>query len=185
MPKLKKGDITASREHRLVQISHLYLQKYTIAEIAEQFNVTHTTIRSDLELIKERWLKETVQNLSELKAQELDRIGMLERVHWQEWEKKHDIRHLDGVAKCIQMRIGLLALDKPQVALPPGTVVAHEERTQVYDEAGRNLLLDVHNQSLTMLQDLHNKHREEGLGHFRTRPIYELDDLDELEEGLA
>lgn len=127
------------RENDLVLISELYLKGKTQAEIAEVLKLDQSQISYDLATLRTRWAAQTVYNLDQLKAQELEKIDTVERTYWQGWERSlqertktrqyvdkekakatieketavGDPRFLDGVLKCIERRCKILGIDAP------------------------------------------------------------------------
>jgi len=83
----------AQREADLVLIQDWYVRGDSQRTIAERlgdlraYRVSHQTICNDIEAILERWRQATVQNIDELKAQELAKINTIEREAWRAWER--------------------------------------------------------------------------------------------------
>ena len=124
----------------MLEISHLYLQGITQAEIGHRLGVTQPQISYDLKVLRKRWLQSSVVNINEAKARELARVDHLECEYWEAWEKSKnpvktkgrkkvdgetiettvqaetgtgDPRYLSGVQWCINKRCELLGLDAP------------------------------------------------------------------------
>jgi len=75
------------REKDLLEISHLYLQGITQAEIGQRLDVTQQQICYDLKILRKRWLQSSIVNINEVKAKELARVDHLEREYWEAWER--------------------------------------------------------------------------------------------------
>ena len=127
------------REKDLLEISHLYLQGITQAEIGQSLDVTQQQICYDLKILRKRWLQSSVLNIDLAKAKELARIDHLEREYWVAWEKSKnpvktkgqkkvdgqviettvqaetgtgDPRFLAGVQWCINKRCDIVGMDE-------------------------------------------------------------------------
>ncbi len=76
-------------------ISDLYLQGLTQAVIAARINadpereytLSQQTISNDIRRIQELWLKSSLRDFNEMKAQELAKVDRLEREYWRGWER--------------------------------------------------------------------------------------------------
>lgn len=143
------------RERDLLEISRLYLQGITQAEIGQRLGVSQPQISYDLRVLRNRWLQSSIVNIDEAKARELARVDHLEREYWDAWEKSKnpvktrgskkvdgeqvestiqgetgtgDPRYLTGVQWCINKRCEVLGLDAPSKT----DVTSGGERIQVY-----------------------------------------------------
>jgi len=131
------------------QIADWYLQGLTQAVIAERINsdpereytLTQQTISNDIRRIQELWLKSSLRDFDEMKAQELAKIDRLEREYWRGWEQScqdaetvrqegdakgvdkivktakgqaGDPRFLAGVMSCIEKRCKILGIEAAQ-----------------------------------------------------------------------
>jgi len=129
-------------------IADWYCQGLTQAAISERINadpergytLTQQTISNDLRAIQAEWLKSSIRDFDEMRAQELAKIDRLEREYWRGWERScedaetvrkegpasgvekivktekgqaGDPRFLSGVERCIERRCKLLGLDAP------------------------------------------------------------------------
>ena len=127
------------REKDLLEISHLYLQGITQAEIGQRLDVSQPQICYDLKTLRKRWLQSSIMNIDLAKAKELARIDHLEREYWEAWEKSKnpvktrgskkvdgatvestiqaetgtgDPRYLSGVQWCINKRCEIVGMDE-------------------------------------------------------------------------
>ena len=159
-PKRSAFQVEADR----AAIATLYLQGQTQHLIAQRLGISRAMVTYDLRVIQRRWRAETVRNLDEYKARELDKIDNLERTYWEAWERSLETREtsttsmragvaaaflhkeprdgnpafLVGVQWCIDRRCKLLMLD-PQPAPPVVTVDNREVHiTVTYDDDVRN-----------------------------------------------
>lgn len=88
-PKRSKIQIVSDR----MRISDLLMMGHTQREIRTTINdeggldLSLTTIRNDIESIKNDWRSKTVDNYDELMNRELDRIDSTEREVWRAWRK--------------------------------------------------------------------------------------------------
>jgi len=125
------------------RIADLYLRGELQVAIAEEVGISQTTVSRDLKALQAEWLKSSLIDYNEVKAQELARIDTLEREYWQAWQrscedaetirkKKAEIagvkrkeivttakgqvgdpRFLTGVQWCIERRCKVLGIDAP------------------------------------------------------------------------
>jgi hypothetical protein len=130
------------------EIASLYLRGSTQAEIGAKLGLSRQQIGYDLRRIRQEWLRSSLMNFNEKKAQELAKIDNLERDYWATWEdsKKDrqtttteqitepdgerlkagikkteqtgDPRYLEGVRWCISKRCEILGLNAPQKVAP-------------------------------------------------------------------
>ena len=165
-PKRSKHQLEKDRHMTM----NLYMQRHTIYEIAALLDVSPTTISNDIRAVLAQWREDTRIDLDQARKEEIERLNHLEQVHWKAWEKNNKPIHLDGVGKCIAQRIKLLGLEPAEVP----QVIATETVTTIHErglDGSQQLLAEVNQRSLTMLQELNDKHKEAGIGHYRTRPV--------------
>jgi len=123
--------------------SQWYMQGWTHFRIAEELNarfyshnpLTRQQISYDIKKILKRWQDRADTNIGQRKAEELARIDKLEDEYWSAWERSKeaaktitkrgeavyqmlrdsdgDPRFLQGVERCIEMRIKILGLAAP------------------------------------------------------------------------
>jgi len=118
----------------------LYLQGWIQADIAERLKINQTTVSRDLKALQADWIKSTLRNFDEMKAEELAKVDRLEREYWRGWERScedaetvrregdvarvekvvttakgqaGDPRFLAGVQWCIDKRCKILGIDAP------------------------------------------------------------------------
>jgi hypothetical protein len=119
-------------QQRRHQAAQLYLKGETQFAIATALAVSQPTICSDLQAIRAAWLKSSLRDFDQHRAQELAKIDHLEVTYWQGWLRSREPRDgeprdgnpkfLDGVQRCIERRCKLLGIDAPEahvVAGPP------------------------------------------------------------------
>lgn len=138
--KRKQKDVEVVK--RQEEVASLYLRQMSQQEIAEALGVSQQTISNDLAAIKRRWHQQADIKYESAKAQEIARIGLLERQGWKAWEasksKKEttkservdsakpdakvqvqqesqtgDPRYLEIVRWCIEKRIAIFGLNMP------------------------------------------------------------------------
>ncbi len=133
--KRNKAQIISDR----LEIAQRYLQGQFQHEIADALNLTQEMVSYDLKAIYQHWQESYAHQLEKLRAQELARIGNLERTYWEAWEQSQQPRDitstskegekvkqakrsehhtgnpafLSGVRWCIERRCKLLGLDAP------------------------------------------------------------------------
>lgn len=83
----KKTRNKAERAARLELVSRLYLQKYRLADIAEEAGVTKQQICYDLKAVRALWLASAIRDFDEAKSQELAKLDALEESLWEAWRK--------------------------------------------------------------------------------------------------
>lgn len=93
-PKRTRFQIENDRQF----ISDLYLQGLTQDKIAKRINadpereytLTQQTISNDIRRLQELWLKSSLRDFNEMKAQELAKVDRLEREYWRGWESSQE-----------------------------------------------------------------------------------------------
>ena len=73
------------RTSDMVKITAMYFQGATQYEIGKDLGLTQQQISYDLKKLRELWLSQAMQNITEGKAKELAEIDHLEKVAWQAW----------------------------------------------------------------------------------------------------
>ncbi len=120
-------------------IAAMYLKGMLMSDIAKRVGVSMMTISRDLKVIREDWRKATTADYDTLKMREIATIDLLERTHWEAWErsttatsvekvwdaaeeewfletteelhaKPGDPRFLSGVRDCVRDRCDLLGI---------------------------------------------------------------------------
>jgi hypothetical protein len=122
----------------------MYLQGHLQAEIAAHLSVSQQQISYDLARIRDQWRESALIDFNEAKNRELERIDLLEREYWEQWEKSKeggvktkgqkkiggevvettvqaesglgDVKYLQGVQWCIERRCKILGVDAPSKA---------------------------------------------------------------------
>lgn len=132
------------READLQTLAALYLQGYSQTAIAERLKVSQQQIGADLKKLYKTWREAALIDFNEAKQRELARIDELERSYWEAWRRSvgrvvernkktvtggenagttdekrirkqaGDPRYLEGVERCIAMRVKLLGLLEPE-----------------------------------------------------------------------
>ena len=90
-PKRSKIQIERDRQ----QIADWYCQGLTQAAIAERisadrardYTLTQQMISYDLQRIQESWLKSSLRDFDQMRADELGKVDRLEREFWRGWER--------------------------------------------------------------------------------------------------
>jgi len=123
------------------EIAERYLRGQRQYIIAEQMDLTPSTVCRDIQFLCKEWIKAALVDFDEAKAQELAKINQLERTYWEGWEASKeakvtvsrerridgvlvtqrqevrsgigDPKFLAGINACIAQRCKLLGLDAP------------------------------------------------------------------------
>jgi len=146
----KRTSFQIDRDRR--EIADLYLKGHTQAEIAAYINadknraytLSRQMISYDLIALRKLWLKSSLIDIDEMKANELAKIDHLELEYWDAWKRSQDDaeeikellvedigiipverklkgqagdpRFLQGVQWCIERRCKILGVDAPSKA---------------------------------------------------------------------
>ena len=79
---------TVAEQSRLErQIAQRYYQGISQAEIAEELNIEQPTVSRYLAKTREKWSKENVKKIDEMKQNELFKIDILELEYWAAWKR--------------------------------------------------------------------------------------------------
>ncbi|MGL4622471.1 MAG: helix-turn-helix domain-containing protein [Chroococcidiopsis sp.] len=127
----------AQVERDRIEVAKFYLQGKYQHEIASLLGISQQQVSFDLKAVQSHWRDVPGLQLTELKAQELARLDVLERTYWEAWAdskkpkettssnkdgdrikvgKRNEQRNgnpafLRGVMDCIAMRVRILGLD--------------------------------------------------------------------------
>ena len=85
---MSKGRKGRSREQILkdrAEIANRYLAGSTQADIAGELGLSRQQIGYDLNAIREEWLRSSLTDFNQRKAEELARLDRLEREYWNAW----------------------------------------------------------------------------------------------------
>lgn len=110
--------------------NRLHLQGVPNWQIAERisairpYSLSNSQVGYDLKLARERWKQQTALKLDEAKQRELERIDLIEREYWEQFEasqtdhkgqpKAGDPLYLQGIERCVELRMKLLGLEAPK-----------------------------------------------------------------------
>src|SRR5438552_327008 len=75
-----------TRDQRLMEVSHLYLQGRWQSEIAEIVGTSQAQVCQDLAELQKRWQAGQLRNYEKAVAEELAKIDYLEREYWGAWD---------------------------------------------------------------------------------------------------
>ena len=78
-----KGQLIRDRR----RISNLYLQGWLQVDIADELDISHSTVSRDLTHLYKEWQESSLVDIDESKSRELAKVDRLEREYWQAWEK--------------------------------------------------------------------------------------------------
>lgn len=135
-----------ARENRYRQVAALYLQGKWQTEIATIVGTTQQQVSYDLKILQKRWYQESVADIAERKAIELQRVDKIEREAWEAWERSKqprevtiteasegthpgrkatmrkegqagDPRFLVEIGKCVDRRVAILGIGAREEAL--------------------------------------------------------------------
>ena len=120
--------------HDRLQISELYLNGYTQAEIGEKLAINQSTVSRDLKVLRGQWLESSLRNFDAMLAEQLAKVDQQERDYhkttaqaraWAQGLAKaaqldkaaaamiSGVRAMQGVDSCIDRRCRILGLDAP------------------------------------------------------------------------
>lgn len=135
-----------AREHRHRQVAALYLQGKWQTEIAQLVGISQQQVSYDLKLLQKRWYQESIADIDQRKAIELQRIDKIECECWEAYERSKqprevtvteatkgpyatrkatrrlegqvgDPRFLERIQKCIDQRCQILGIGAMQEAM--------------------------------------------------------------------
>jgi hypothetical protein len=83
------------RQRDRQEIADWYCQGLTQAAIAErinadderEYNLSQQTISNDIRAIQAAWLKSSLRDFDEMRAEQLGKVDRLEREYWRGWER--------------------------------------------------------------------------------------------------
>ncbi|MGH9808565.1 MAG: hypothetical protein ACRD9W_15185 [Terriglobia bacterium] len=129
--------------HRQQQVAELRLHGWSQQAIADRLGVTQKTVSNDLKAIRRRWEKSVIGDFAQARAEELQKIEIVEREAWTGWESSQKAaqsavivgddaknarktvknqhgnpRFLQVVHDCIRSRRAILGLDAPRKLAP-------------------------------------------------------------------
>lgn len=134
------------REHRQRQVAALYLQGKWQAEIGQILGMRQQQVSYDLKVLQRRWYQESIADIDQRKALELQKVDAIEREAWASWEKSKqprevtiteasegahpgrkatmrkegqagDPRFLAEIGKCVDRRVAILGIGAREEAL--------------------------------------------------------------------
>jgi hypothetical protein len=114
---------------RREQVAVLYCQGRYQTEIARQLGVTQQQISLDLQILRQKWLASALRDFDAAKAQELQKLDVLEREAWEAWERSKAPREVT-----LTEQIETEALPLPNGTLRPPRPVTR--KASVRREAG-------------------------------------------------
>jgi hypothetical protein len=148
MSKGRKGRSPDQIRKDRAEIANLYLKGLSQADIAGKLGLSRQQIGYDLKAVRKEWLRSSVMDFNQRKAEELAKIDRLEQTYWDAYEasKKErqisiteqttgeggekfkagirkeeqtgDPRYLAGIQWCINKRCEILGLNAPQKIAP-------------------------------------------------------------------
>lgn len=81
---------TSTREQRMArvaQVSELYLQCLSMAEVGRQLNISAVTVYRDICIAREMWRTRATDAIEKLKQQELAKLDVIEVEAWRGWQR--------------------------------------------------------------------------------------------------
>lgn len=82
-PQQSSDEVLARR----ALIADLYVKGYRQPKIAEHLGISQPLVSTELKRIREDWLKSSLRDFDQAKAEELARIDVVEREYFQAWER--------------------------------------------------------------------------------------------------
>lgn len=83
--KRRRTDYRKEADRALM--SRMYLQGKTIVAIATELKLAPRTVTTEMQRIRERWMKSSLQNFDHLKSEQLAKIDTLEAEYWDAWKR--------------------------------------------------------------------------------------------------
>lgn len=139
MNNKRRSNGQLARDRR--RIADLYLQGWLQIDIADEIGVNQSTVSRDIKALQSEWLKSTLIDFNEAKANELAKIDRVEREYWTAWKhscedaetirqegnkntgvdkivktakgQAGDPRFLTGLQWCINRRCKIFGFDAP------------------------------------------------------------------------
>lgn len=135
-------------ENRRSQVASLYLRGVYQSDISTQMGCSVSTVERDLRIIRERWIKSSIQDFDQAKAEQLAKLDLIESQLWEQWyrscetiiktrkekreatkfpgtnntiekiEQSGDPRYMMGILNIIERRCKLMGLDAPTKVAP-------------------------------------------------------------------
>src|SRR5262245_46932315 len=87
MPRGRSTRNEAIAADRRRKVAALYLQGRTIYEIGPELGVSVSTVSRDPEAVRNEWLAPAAADFNQRKAEELQRLDLLESEAWGAWER--------------------------------------------------------------------------------------------------
>jgi hypothetical protein len=81
----RRSSSQIARDRR--RVADLYLKGWIQADIAEEIEMSQSTVSRDIAAIQTAWLESALVDFNEAKAQELVKIDRLEREYWGAWDR--------------------------------------------------------------------------------------------------
>ena len=128
VPKPKRTPHQREADTELANRLHLQgLRNWQIAErisAIRPYSITNAQVGYDLAKARARWQEQTAIALDEAKQRELERLDLVEREYWEQFEeskldrkggtKAGDPLYLQGIERCVELRMKLLGLEAPK-----------------------------------------------------------------------
>ena len=89
MSRGRKGRSPDQIRQDRAEVARLYLEGWTQADIGAQRGLSRQQIGYDLEAVRQEWLQSSLVDVNAKRAEELARIGRLEREYWSAWESSN------------------------------------------------------------------------------------------------
>lgn len=112
------------RERDLGLIAGLYCEGKTQVVIAERVGLTQQQISLDLKVVRERWLKASIESIDAAKGRELAKVDHLELTYWEAWERSLVEKQITATKK----RQGLRVVGKDEQAATTEASIRKEQR---------------------------------------------------------
>jgi len=87
MPKNTKRRLANELARDRRRIADLYLKGWLQADIADELQLSQTTISRDLKTMQGKWIAAALIDFNQAKGNEIAKIDRLEREHWAAWER--------------------------------------------------------------------------------------------------
>jgi predicted transcriptional regulator len=85
-----RSRLKSQKERDRRNIASLYLKGVIQADIAEQLNISQSTVSKDLKVIQLEWSVARINDIDERKRMELAKIDNLELTYWDGWKRSQE-----------------------------------------------------------------------------------------------
>lgn len=121
---------SAQKESDMLTVARMYKSGRTFRDIGQELNLSHETVRLDLQVVKQRWRESAMVNLDYHLNEQLASIDAIEFQAWQSWHASVDNNNKEGnpayltrVQWCVEQRLKIFGLYEQPNAGDPGASI--------------------------------------------------------------